>query len=174
MPRRNSNPRNERKSPARSRALSSSSDRSFEAKQRSFHAVARVRHDRLSPSQAAREEGTTLATIKKYLPATLRKTRTGRWVVTKSDTYVRVLSLPGPHGPVIVHAHGSKEAQFASSYLASLKRWTKTEKPYELAPFHGKKVGGFELITASRTLRALSDAGLLQLDSLYAALKDTV
>jgi hypothetical protein len=174
MPRRKSNPRNGRESPARSRALSPSSDRSFEAKQRSFHAVARVRHDRLSPSQAAREEGTTLATIKKYLPATLRKTRTGRWVVTKSDNYVRVLSLPGPQGPVTVLAHGYKEAQFASVYLASVKRWRKTRKPYELASFHGKKVGGFQLVTASRTLHALDDAGLLQLDTLYAALKDTV
>jgi len=146
----------------------------FEAKKRTFHAIARVRHDGHSPSQAASDEGTTLATIKKYLPATLRKTRTGRWVVTKSDRYVRLLSLPGPHGPVIVRAHGSEEARFASAYLASVKRWGKTRKSYELAPFHGKQVGDFQLITASRTLHALDDAGLLQLDSLYAALKDTV
>jgi hypothetical protein len=150
------------------------SDRAFEAKQRTFRAVARMRHDGLSPSRAAQEEGTTLPTIKKYLPATLRKSRTGRWVVTKSDRYIRLLSLPGPHGPVIVRARGSKEAQFASAYLASVKRWTKTRKSYELAPFHGRKIGGFQLITASRTLTALDDAGLLQLDSLYAALKETV
>ena len=75
---------------------------------------------------------------------------------------------------MIVRARGSKEAQLASAYLASLSRWARTEKPYELASFHGKKVGGFELITASRTLKALAEAGLLQIDSLYAALKDTV
>ena len=150
------------------------SDRSFEAKKRAFHAVARMRHDRMSPSDAASEEGTTIATIKKYLPATLRKSRTGRWVVTKSDSYLRLLSLPGPHGAVTVRVHGSKEAQFASAYVASVKRWGKTRKSYELAPFHGKKVGDFQLITASRTLAALDDAGLLQLDTLYAALKDTV
>jgi len=151
-----------------------SSDRAFEAKKRSFHAIARMRHDDLSLDAAAHEEGTTIATIKKYLPATLRKTRTGRWVVTESDNYVRVVSLPGPHGPITVRARGSKEAQFASAYLASVKRWRKTRKPYELASFHGKKVGGFQLVTASRTLHALDDAGLLQLDTLYAALKDTV
>jgi hypothetical protein len=150
------------------------SDRAFEAKQRSFHAIAGMRHDDLSLDAAAREEGTTIATVKKYLPATLRKSRTGHWVVTKSDNYVRLLSLPGPHGPVTVRVRGSKEAQFASAYLASVKRWGKTRKSYELAPFHGKKVGDFQLITASRTLRALEDAGLLQLDTLYAALKDTV
>jgi|SRR5215470_14697123 len=137
------------------------SDRAFEAKQRSFHAVAKMRHDRLSPTAAAREAGTTLSTIRKHLPATLRKLRTGRWAVTKSDRYIRFLSLPGLHGPVRVPAHGSKEATFASAYLSSIARWARTGKAYELAPFHGKKIGGFELITAPRTLRALGDAGLL-------------
>ena len=41
-------------------------------------------------------------------------------------------------------------------------------------PFMERRVGDFQLITASRTLRALEDAGLLQLDTLYAALKDTI
>jgi len=132
-----------------------------------------MRHDGLLLDKASRESGTTSATVRKYVPAALRRSKTGRWVPTKSDRYIRLLSLPGANGPVIVRARGSKEAQFASVYLASLNRWRRTEKPYELAPFHGKKVGGFELITASRTLRALDDAGLLQLDSLYASVKET-
>ena len=163
-----------RRSKNSQRTTQVSSDRSFEAKNRSFHAVARMRHDGLSPLQAAQEEGTTIATIRKYLPDALRRSKTGAWIVTKSDRYVRLISLPGAHGPVTVSAHGSEEARFASLYLASLTRWHRTEKPYELAPFHGKKIGEFELITASRTLRALRDAGLLQLDSLYAAVKETL
>lgn len=150
------------------------SDRAYEAKQRAFHTVARMRHDGLSIETASREEGTTSATVKKYLPAALRRSKSGHWVATKSDRYVRLLSLPGPHGPVVVRARGSKEAQFASAYLASLSRWARTEKSYELAPFHGKRIGNFELITASRTLKALGDAGLLQIDSLYASLKDAI
>jgi hypothetical protein len=176
MARQNKFPRNKRKDRSRAKQSSHnpSSDRAFEAKKRAFDAVAKMRHDNVSPDVASRQAGTTLATVRKYLPATLRKTRTGRWIVTKSDRYVRFLSLPGPHGPVTVRARGSGEARFASAYLASLTRWARNEKAYELAPFHGKKIGGFELITAPRTLRALRDAGLLQLDSLYAALKDTV
>jgi len=150
------------------------SDRAFEAKKRAFHAIARVRRDNLSPAQAAKEEGTTLRTIKKYLPRALRRSKSGRLRVTKRDNYVRLISLPGPHGPVTVQGKGSEEARFASVYLASLTRWARTEKPYELASFHGKRIGGFELITATRTLRALRDAGLLQLDSLYASLKETL
>jgi hypothetical protein len=150
------------------------SDRAFETQKRVFEALAKMRHLGFSLNQAAQESGTTAASVRRYAPAALRRSKGGRWVVTKSDRYVRVLSLPGANGPVIVHARGSKEAQFASAYLASVGRWRKTHKPYELAPFHGKKVGGFELITSSRTLRALDDAGLLQLDTLYAGLKDTL
>ena len=149
-------------------------DRAYEAKQRAFHTLARMRRDGLSIAAASREEGTTPSTVKKYLPGALRRSKSGRWVATKADRYLRLLSLPGPHGPVIVRARGSKDAQFASAYLASLGRWARTEKAYELAPFHGKKIGNFELVTASRTLKALGDAGLLQIDSLYAALKDTL
>ncbi len=131
-----------------------------------------MRHDGLSIGPAARQEGTTAATVKKYFPASLRRTKDGRWVATKSDRYVRHVTLPGLHGPVTVRARGSREAELASAYLTALGRWTRTGKAGELAPFHGKKVGGFELITAGRTLEPLRDAGLLQLDSLYAALKD--
>jgi hypothetical protein len=84
-----------------------SSDRSFEAKKRAFDAVARMRHDGLSLDAASREAGTTPATVRHYLPAALRQSKTGRWVATKSDRYVRVLSLPGAHGPVTVRARGS-------------------------------------------------------------------
>ena len=148
------------------------SDREFEVLKRCFRAIALMRHDGLSLEVASREEGTTGATVRKHLPRALRKEKGGRWVATKADTYTRLLSLPGLHGPVSVRARGSKAAKLASDYLASLARWAKREKSYELAPFRGKKVGGHEFITAPRALRALRDAGLLQLDSLYAALKE--
>jgi hypothetical protein len=138
------------------------SDRAFEAKKRAFEAI------------ASDEAGTTPETVHKYLPAALRRSKIRRWIATKSDRYVRLLSLPGAHGPVIVRACGSEEARLASNYLASLTRWARTERASELAPFHGKKIGDFELITAARTLLPLRDAGLLQLDTLYAALKDAV
>src|SRR5436309_2757652 len=83
------------------------SDRSFEAKTRAFRAISRMRHDGTLPQEAAREENTTLATIKKYLPAALRRSKkTGKWTVTKNDRYVRILLLPGPHGAVAVRARG--------------------------------------------------------------------
>lgn len=150
------------------------SDRAFEAKNRAFHALTRMRRDGLSLGAAAREEGTTPITIRKYLPAVLRRSNTGRWIATKSDHYVRHITLPGPYGPIIVRARESREAQLASAYLNAVAKWARTGKTNALASFHGKKVGGFELVTAGRTLEPLRDAGLIQLDSLYAALKDTL
>jgi hypothetical protein len=166
--------RSERKLRTHRRAPHPFSDRAFEAKKRAFEAIAIMRRDGKLLGPASREAGTTPATVRKHLPAALRKSRTGHWVATKSDRYVRFVTLPGPHGPVTVRARGSEEARFASAYLASIARWARKEKAYELAPFHGKKVGDFALVTEPRVLRALRDAGLLQLDSLYAALKDTL
>jgi hypothetical protein len=148
------------------------SDRSFEARNRALHVIARMHRDKLSLEAACREEGTTPSTVIKYLRAALYRSKSGRWVATKTDKYVRYLTLPGVRGPVKVRARGSEEAKLAAAYLQSLGRWAKTEKAYELASFHGKKIGGYELITAARALRPMRDAGLLQLDSLYAALKD--
>ena len=151
-----------RKSKARSTSLDAS-DRSFEARNRALHAIARMRREGVSLSDAARAEGVSRKTLFKYVRAALRKTRTGAWVATKSDKYVRHLWLPGPRGMVLVRARGSEEAKLASAYLAALTRWAKTEKPYELAFFHGKRNGGYELLTAARALRALREAGLLHL-----------
>jgi hypothetical protein len=159
----------------RTRSDDAFSDREFETRNRALHALARMRHEGLSLKAASREEGTSPATLKKYVRGALRRSKkTGKWTATKDDRYIRQLSLPGPQGPVAVSAHGYSEAQLASIYLASLGRWARHEKVYELTPFQGKLVGGHELLTSDRALRALRDAGLLQLDSLYAALKDTV
>src|SRR5206468_1654695 len=82
-------------------------DRSFEARNRAFHALSRMRRDNVSLWEAAGVEQTTPDTVQKYLPAALRRSKSGQWHATKSDKYVRYLTLPGPHGPVRVRAHGS-------------------------------------------------------------------
>ena len=148
------------------------SDRSFEARNRALHAIAKMRRESISLSQAAREEHVSPETVQKYLPAALRRSKSGQWFATKSDQYVRLVWLPSPNGFVPVRIRGSEEAKLASAYLASLTRWARTEKLYELASFHGKRIGGYELLTATRALIPLRDAGLLQLDSLYASIKD--
>ena len=151
-----------------------SSDRAFETGKRTFAALA-LMHDGLSLPKAAREAGTTTTTVLKHRPAALHKSKTGRWMVNKNDPYVRHVRIYGPLGVLTVRARGYKEAQLASNYLIAVARWRRSGKASELAPFHGKKIGGVELLTSMHALEALRDAGLLdQLDSLYASLKETV
>jgi hypothetical protein len=134
-----------------------------------------MRSDKLSLTIASHEVGTTPTTVKKYLKGALFRSKSGKWRAKKSDRYARPLKLLGRQGYVTVQAHGSAEAELASAYSAALVRWARpTGRASELAPFVGKQVGGHALLTQPRALRALADAGLLQLDSLYASLKETV
>ena len=87
------------------------SRRSFSARDRSFHALADMRQG-ASPSQAARDNGVTLRTIKKYVGSALLQDRPGgRICPTKSGRLVRYLQIPGLQGPVDIAVHGSKEAR---------------------------------------------------------------
>lgn len=137
-----------------------------------------MRREGISLDAAATAEGTTPETTRKYLRQALRQDESGRWHATKTDDYIRYLLLFNRNGLTPVRTRSSEEAKLASAYVQSVGRWLKTEKPYELAFFHGKKLGvtsegkPSELVTASSALRALRDAGLLQLDLLYASLKD--
>jgi hypothetical protein len=153
MRRRNAIPRNERERQSRNRAL---------------HALADMRHG-ASPSQAARANGVTVRTIKKYVGRALLQDRPGgRIRATKSDRFVRYLQIPGLHGPIDIKAHGSKEASDIASYKAAVNRFLAGDRN-ALAFWHGKKIAGVELITAGRTLKSLADKDLLPY-SLYRSL----
>lgn len=143
-------------------------ERSFSARERSQHAVADMRHG-ASPSQAARDNGVTLRTIKKYLGSALLQERPGgRIRVTKSDRSVRYLQLPGLHGPIDLDAHGSRQASDAARYMAALNRFFRGDLK-ALEPWHKKKIAGIELITDPNTLKGLAQDELLPY-SLYRSL----
>src|SRR5277367_2698783 len=57
-------------------------------------------------------------------------------------------------------AHGSKEASEIARYKAAVNRFLAGDTN-ALAPWHGKKIAGVELITDGRTLKGLSKNDLL-------------
>ena len=143
-------------------------ERSFSARDRCLHALAEMRHG-ASLSQAARNNGVTTRTIKKYVGSALLQHRPGgRISATKSDRFVRYLQIPGPHGPVEITTHGSKEATDAARFMAAINRFLRGDLN-ALAPWRGKKIGRIELITDWRTLKSLAQAELLPY-SLYRSL----
>ncbi len=143
-------------------------EKSFAARERSIRALWDIRHG-ASPSQAGRDNEVTIRTIKKYLGSALLQERPGgRIRATKSDRFVRYLQIPGPHGPIDITAHGSKEASEVARYKAAVNRFLAGDLN-ALAPWHGKKIAGVELITADRTLKGLAQKDLLPY-SLYRSL----
>ena len=160
MPRQKTILRNER--------ASKLSQRSFAARDRALHALADMRHGS-SSSQAARDNGVSIRTLKKYAGSALLQDRPGgRIRATKSDRLVRYVQIPGPFGPIEIAARGSKEASDAARYDAAVNRYLRGDLK-ALAPWLGKKIGGVELVTAGPALKGLAQKELLP-NSLYRAL----
>jgi hypothetical protein len=143
-------------------------EREAKTRNRSLHALAQMRHG-ASISRAARDNGVTVRTMKRYVGSALSQDRQGARIrATKSDRLVRYLEIPGPHGPIEITAHGSKEATEVARYKAAVNRFL-GGAPNALASWHGKKIAGVELITAGNTLKGLAQKELLPY-SLYRSL----
>ncbi len=135
-------------------------DRERQARNRALHALAAMRHG-ASISRAARENGVTPRTIKRYAGAALVQDRPGgRIRATKSDRLVRYLQIPGPNGPIEITVRGSKAASEVAKYKSAVNRFLRGERN-ALADWHGKKIAGIELITAGSILVDHADKGLL-------------
>lgn len=143
-------------------------ERSFAARDRALHALGDMRRG-TSPSQAARDNGVTVRTIKKYVGRALVQDRPGgRLRASKTDRLVRYLQIPGPFGPVEIKVRGLKQASDAAKYDAAVSRYLGGDLK-ALAPWHGKKIGGVDLITAGPALKELAQKELLP-HSVYRAL----
>jgi len=135
----------------RSISASQSSDRSQAARGRALKALSAMRRgDTLS--RAARDNGVTIRTIKRYAGSALVQDRPGgRIRATKSDRLVRYLQIPGTDGPRDVNVRGSKAASKFANYKAAINRLLRGDRN-AMAPWHGKKIAGIELITDTKTL----------------------
>ena len=121
------------------------------ARDRALKALAAMRHgDTLS--RAARDNGVTTRTIKRYAGAALVQDRPGgRIRATKSDRLARYLQIPGLNGPREITARGSKIASQFAKYKADINRLLRGDR-HAMAKWHGKKIAGIELITDTKTL----------------------
>jgi hypothetical protein len=107
--------------------------------------------------------------MKRYVGSELLQGRPGgRIRVTKTDRLVRYLQIPGPHGPVDITAHGSKEANEIACYKAAVNRFLAGDLK-ALAPWKRKKIAGIELVTDGHILKSLAHKDLLPY-SLYRSL----
>ncbi len=134
--RRTASPRNQREQEARTRAL---------------RALSAMRQG-TSISKAARENGVTPRTVKRYAGSALVQDRPGgRIRATKNDKLVRYLQIPGPDGPRDITIPGSKTASEFANYKAAINRLLRGDRN-AMARWRGKKIAGIELITDPKIL----------------------
>jgi hypothetical protein len=137
------------------------------ARQRVLAALARMRSRGESLSQAARLEHTTPRTVLRIIPKQLKRSSSGRFRATRSDTLRRDLTILGFDGYVPVAVRSSKQAQLASAHLVAVNRFLRTGDEEWLKPFIGKRVGGVELLSDPDRIQILGEADLVKLDGLY-------
>ena|ERR1700722_12517075 len=145
----------ERRGKSRSIPILQMSVRSQLARDRALHAVAAMRKDpSLSLTRAAKMQGVKRETIKHYFPSALKRAN-GKFRATKSDRYAATLYVPDANGnPVPVPTKTSRQRSQVSRFIRDIGRFYRGDTT-ALAPWHGKRIAGVELITSSHTLKSI-------------------
>ncbi|HEY6251902.1 MAG TPA: hypothetical protein VI685_18235 [Candidatus Angelobacter sp.] len=104
-------------------------------------------------SKAARENGVTARTVKRYVGSALVQDRPGgRIHATKTDRLVRYLQIPGHDGqPQDINVRGPKAASRAAAYKADINRLLRGDR-HVMDKWRGRKIAGVELVTDPKIL----------------------
>jgi hypothetical protein len=160
-----------RKSKSSRLSVSKLSARSFEARKRALHALTAIRHG-ASLAEAAKAEGVSQRTIRKYVGSALRQDHVGgRIRAVAADRFTRYLQIPGQEagGPTKVSVKGIKQATELAAYVNARAMFLRTGDTIALRQFEGKKIGGHKLVTDPQLLTALAEQGD-SFDQLYSSL----
>lgn len=145
-------------------------------KRRVFDALALKRRNPEWPiTKAARQAGTTLATIRRYAGGVL-ETRSGRLDVKPRDRLMRSVRMLTDRGEIIIDTSSSVTASRIARHSNAIRAYRITNDPGVLAPFQSKFVrsGGqrYEFVTDPRTIDRLFRAGAVNFLDLYATWSD--
>jgi hypothetical protein len=120
-------------------------------RERALKALWAMRHGE-SLSKAARDNGVTTRTVKRYVGSALIQDRPGgRIRASKNDRLVRYLQIPGPDGPRDINVRGSKAASELASYKADINRLLRGDR-HAMDKWNGRRIAGIELVTDPKTL----------------------
>jgi hypothetical protein len=141
------------------------------ARIRGLAAINRVRQgESKTLADAARAEGTTVASIKRLFPGALLLSQLGKPIRVKaSDSYSHLVEILADEGPVQVIAHGSHERELAGRHRAAYLSVLANRKPGSiLRQFRNKTVGGVRLLADPGRLFKLARGGEIDdIDALY-------
>ena len=146
------------------------SKREIETRKRSLRVLRRTRRGE-SLAQASRAEHIKPATVRKDLPGQFHQSAPGKpWKPTKSDRIAAPMNILTPVGNVVVPVRGKEERSRLGRYVAARRRWRENRPgaAAELAAFEGQTVSGYPLITDTKLLETLDDAGVDNSVEVYA------
>ncbi len=144
--------------------------RQREIRERALHAVARSRRKGISLKVAAREEHVTLRSLARYVPAAIKRDKSGQLIAAKGDRYRREMMLPSALGEVPISVYSSREASLLTKYRLALAKYARTGNELVLRRFQGLTVSAHALPTDPGQIMTLLGAGEFQPDRLYAAI----
>jgi hypothetical protein len=139
-------------------------------REKALHAIARSRRKGIPLRIAAREEGVSMRSVAKYVPAAIKRDKSGVQVATKGDRYRRNMTLPSPLGDIPISVYSSREASLLTKYRLALAEYARTGDEQILRPFQGQTVNGNVLVTDPGQLIGMLGAGEFRPDRLYAAI----
>jgi hypothetical protein len=95
-------------------------------RQRALAVLSRMRYRNESLSKAARALHTTPQTVRKFVGKQLRRKRSGRYSVSKTDRLKREINVFGADGYEPVTVRSFTQAQLASEHLIAVNRFLRT------------------------------------------------
>jgi hypothetical protein len=134
-----------------------------------------MRRDGLSASQAVRKAKIKLQTFVRGAGNVLYRSGPGKpWKVRTDDKLRFFVKIVTDFGARSVVARNLRERQLASAHNFAVRMWRAGEDGAEarLKEFDGKTVGGYKLITDTKLLTQLEEAGLLDFENLYGSFGD--
>jgi hypothetical protein len=159
------------KRPTTARQYFSMSQKEQETWDSVAHVVSRMR-DGVSLRKASKEFGVASPIVVKLGRPALRK-RKGRYVATKTDNLLRVLSILSVGEKKVIALRDSRQASFVGQHWAAVQRYLQTGDDSALLKFANKKITDASrkrhlLLTKLEELDRQASAGVLLFESLYA------
>jgi hypothetical protein len=121
-----------------------------------------------SLSKAAKAAGTTPGTMLHHLGRQgLRKTASGQYRATKTDSLYRRMWVTHTDGAGYKDVRGSREARLVARHDAAIRNYLATGRRSYLRPFVGRRVAGGELLTDPGMIVRRYEVGDLDFDQIY-------
>lgn len=149
------------------------SERAQDTWTRATHVVAKMRSEKASLPEAAREYGINPRIVARLVRSALKKSANGRYAARAKDSLLRVLVIPTTDGLREIGLRDSREASQLGEYWAAVQKYLETGNESAIRKIRRKTINDasgqrFRILKDVSELERLGSAGVLSFESLYA------